>query len=273
MLLKDYVKTYQDNNRMGLEKAKVRVCQDLLMSKLKESKYINSFTFKGGTIMYELSKNARRSTLDVDIDVIGTSISKENLIRIFNEIGLIPTESGISFHVEEDSVKELNHEAYKGKRLSLLFEDLSNDSMSLVLDIGVHTCLDIQQNQLMFVIEPSKTKLKVFVNPPEKLVVEKTMAIVKRGILSSRMKDIFDIYFIINKGLVDRSRLINTFNTIIKRKNLKPDNLKDYLEQYVSTLATNEIKDKLRRSDNWLDVEVDVIVETLVIYFSSLNSY
>ncbi len=49
-------------------------------------------------------------------------------------------DSDIVFHVDEDSIVELKHESYKGRKMSLLFVDPSGDNLSLVLDIGVHTC-------------------------------------------------------------------------------------------------------------------------------------
>lgn len=270
MLLKDYVESYQKNRRMSIEKARVRVCQDQLMSKLMKSKYKESFTFKGGTVMYELSKNERRSTMDVDVDVIGISISKEKLIEVFAEIGVISTGDGIAFHIMEESVKELKHQAYRGKRLTLVFQDTSGDTLSLVLDIGVHNCLGINQNKLMIIVEPTKEKLRVLVNPPEQIVAEKTVDIVKKGIISDRMKDIFDIYFILNEGLINKDKLVKTFKLIIEKKNLEPDNVEDYLERFVSVLITKDIKDKLKRSDNWLDQEIDVIVDYISAFFSSL---
>jgi len=180
------------------EQAKVKVCQEIFMIKLARSKYKDSIIFKGGIIMYQLTKEIRRSTADVDIDLVKLSIADASIIEVLNHIGSIETKPNIRFEVRENSIERLRHESYEGKRVRLSFRDDSGDNLSLKLDIGVHTKYQIQQGTLIFDMFCSDEGVELLANPVEQMIVEKTSSFIRFGPFSTRMKDFFDIYYLIN---------------------------------------------------------------------------
>ena len=56
------------------ENAEAKVCQDIVLKALAESSLSNNATIKGGVVMREISKDARRATQDMDIDFIRYSL-------------------------------------------------------------------------------------------------------------------------------------------------------------------------------------------------------
>ena len=163
MLLKDLIEEYV-NEGYKINYARVRVCQDILFLKISKSKYKDRIAVKGGTIMYQLTCDKRRATMDLDIDLINTSISTESIISVFKDIGEKADQYSIGLEVEEGSIKELSHEDYKGKRIVLRFTDESGDSLSLKLDIGVHKNVEIKQKVMLFDMVSGNGVIRMLIN-------------------------------------------------------------------------------------------------------------
>lgn len=70
--------------------AEARLCQDILLKAISDSSLNKNVTIKGGVVMRNLSKSARRATQDVDLDFIRYSISDEfgNFIEGKIDIGV-----------------------------------------------------------------------------------------------------------------------------------------------------------------------------------------
>ena len=63
-----------------------KVCQDIIINRIYHSKYSDKITIKGGVVMFHLTNNIRRATVDIDMDLINMSIATENIINIFIEL-------------------------------------------------------------------------------------------------------------------------------------------------------------------------------------------
>lgn len=72
------------------ENAEAKVCQDLVLEAIAESPLAKNATIKGGVVMHALSKSARRTTLDIDIDFIRYSIENDSLDSFFGASELSP---------------------------------------------------------------------------------------------------------------------------------------------------------------------------------------
>ena len=62
--------------------AQARVCQDIILDGIAKGNLSKNVTIKGGVVMRNLSRNARRATQDIDLDFIKYSIS-DGAIRAF----------------------------------------------------------------------------------------------------------------------------------------------------------------------------------------------
>ena len=112
--------------------AQAKLCQDIILKAISDSGMAKNATIKGGVVMRSISGNARRATQDIDINLIRYSISKLNCIE------------GMDIRIGGPII-ELNHQAYKGKRVTIIITDEHANSLSLKMDIGVHKDLDIEQ--------------------------------------------------------------------------------------------------------------------------------
>ena len=64
------------------DNAEAKVCQDVVLQAISESTLSGNVTIKGGVVMRNISKNARRATQDMDIDFIRYSLADDS-IRLF----------------------------------------------------------------------------------------------------------------------------------------------------------------------------------------------
>ena len=62
------------------ENAESKLCQDIILKAISDSKMAKNATIKGGVVMRSISDNARRATQDIDIDLIRYSISDESMV-------------------------------------------------------------------------------------------------------------------------------------------------------------------------------------------------
>jgi len=268
MTLIDLVKLMR-NDGFNQNRARVKVCQEVFMMKLSMSHYKESVLFKGGTIMYQLSKEIRRSTEDVDIDVIKLSITNQNLIDILNEIGSIDTGNGVTFTVIENQISALKHESYEDKRVILLFKDQSDNALKLKLDKGIHTNYHIRQSSIVFDLVSSDDGIELLANPVEQMIVEKTSSFIVFGILSTRIKDLYDIFYLISNHEYSKIKVIKIVEALfINTKQIK--SLNQYVGMMNELLQSEMLVNNMARSDNWTGSDLSSIISNLNNFFSSL---
>lgn len=216
--------------------------------------------------MYQLSKELRRSTDDVDIDLMKLSIEDDKLTNVLNAIGAIDSVDEIHFKVIENQIRTLNHQDYDGKRVLLEFSDLSKNTLKLKLDIGIHTQFKVHQNTILFNLISSDQGIELLANPIEQMIVEKTSSFVKFGVLSTRMKDLFDIYYLINHHSYSTEDLLKIIELYyIETGKFKSS--KDYAVRMTDILENPEFMSHLARSENWTQRNIDEIISTLTQFF------
>lgn len=269
MNLKEYVNSLT-NDGFKISRARVKACQEIFMMKLFESRYKDSIVFKGGTILYQLTKEIRRSTEDIDIDLIKMSINDDHLVKVFNDIGQRDIGVNIYFFVDSSKIEELHHEEYEGKRLVLQFKDEMANTLFLKLDIGVHTHHQIQQSKMMFDIIHTEKGIELLVNPIEQMIVEKTSSFIKRGILSTRTKDIFDIYYLISNQEYSTTLIRNLIQVYFVDTG-HVSSMQEYIQRMLGVLESDIFIGNLLRSDNWLNIEVSSMMSQLKDFFVSLE--
>ncbi len=95
-----------------------KVAQDIILSKIAKSNYRNNITVKGGVVMFNITNDKRRST--VDIDLIRYSLEDKSILLLFDKLNQI--DDGIKIIVNK-KIKPLKHQDYHGKRVNIVLKD------------------------------------------------------------------------------------------------------------------------------------------------------
>ena len=85
-----------------------KVAQDIILSKIAKSNYRNNITIKGGVVMFNITNDKRRATVDIDIDLIRYSLANESILLLFDKLNKIDIEKCIE---RFDNFKQM-HDAY-----------------------------------------------------------------------------------------------------------------------------------------------------------------
>ena len=59
---------YYVSNGFTIVQARYKVAQEIILSKIEQSNYIDKILLKGGIVMYNITKEQRRTTSDLDLD-------------------------------------------------------------------------------------------------------------------------------------------------------------------------------------------------------------
>ena len=220
--------------------------------------------------MYGLSNNKRRATRDLDLDFIKYSLGNESIKKFIDTLNLV--NDGIKVYIDGE-IQELRHQDYKGKRVNVILKDGNNFTVSAKLDIGVHKNFDIKQDEYCFNLEAINESATLIINSKEQIICEKLKSLLRFGIRTTRYKDIFDIYYLINKTDINKDDLLNIMNTlIIKDSTMRENNVEDITKNLVTILNNNIFKHSLSDArNNWLDISVNQVINNVIDYFKSME--
>ena len=270
MNIRKAIITYE-NNGYKFEEAESKVSQDIILSKIANSRYKDNITIKGGVVMHNISNDIRRATRDLDIDFIKYSLadtSIQNFIKSLNNIN-----DDIKIEISGDIVP-LHHQDYDGKRVYIRLDDKYGNSINTKLDIGVHKLFDLKQDEYCFDLSLINKKVNLLINSKEQIFTEKLKSLLKLGFRSTRYKDIFDFYYLINIARLDKDKLIkNIYVLIINDEGMRENSIFDISKRLESTLKSKRYLNNLNNpAVNWLDIPIDKAISSVLNYISDLSN-
>ena len=267
MNIQDCITNYL-NNGYQYNDAISKVCQDIILLKLSNSRFSKNITIKGGVVMHNISKDKRRATRDLDLDFIKYSIEDSSIINFINELN--KCNDGLTITIDK-KIKPLNQQAYNGKRIYLKISDKYNNALKTKIDIGVHKLFDIKQDEYCFDINGKSIKL--YINSFEQIFTEKLKSLLKLGIRSTRYKDLFDFYYLINYSSLDKQKLLDYFDILIFSDiTMKENKLDDIIKRLDSIFSEEEYRNNLTNPKvNWLEIPVDHVIKNILEYLLMLD--
>jgi len=187
--------------------------------RLSKSPHADRFVLKGALMFSAWTGSMSRPTMDIDL--LGKIKNSTDLIvAVFKDACETEVENdGIVFHKDTVTATRITEDAdYKGVRV-FLRGNLSSIRLFLQIDIGFGDVI---------IPKPDRVNYPVLLDfPPPELdgytmestVAEKFPAMVKLGLLNSRMKDFYDIWFLSRRFDFKGEALIEAIEkTFEKRK-------------------------------------------------------
>jgi len=199
--------------------------QERLIYRMSKTPYRQNFYLKGGALMYAHERFAARPTLDIDF--LGNNISNngERIAAAFREICSFPCEDdGVKYDVEHITSKNITVlKDYHGVRLSI---PVSMDTVAQVLtmnigfgDIVTPAPVDLDYPSLLSHL-PSANILAYSL---ETVIAEKMHAVIDLADQSSRMKDYYDLYQILNTQELDTEVLKEAITRTFENRHTQYD--------------------------------------------------
>lgn len=185
---------------------------------ISTSSYRDSFIVKGGYLIGQMIGLDKRTTMDLDVTLKGTEMSRENLIHIFEEI-LCSKTDGFSFSVDKlEPIRQ--DDEYGGFSLKL---NATFDTLKEVVFIDITTGDKITPREITYSMTSIFTNesIKIWTYNLETVLAEKLETIISRGLASTRPRDRYDLFTLykFRKEEINLEVLKNALeNTAEKRK-------------------------------------------------------
>lgn len=204
---------------------------------ISTSSYRDSFIVKGGYLIGQMIGLDKRTTMDLDVTLKGTEMSRENLIHIFEEILCSKTDE-FSFSVDKlEPIRQ--DDEYGGFSLKL---NATFDTLKEVVFIDITTGDKITPREITYSMTSIFTNesIQIWTYNLETVLAEKLETIISRGLASTRPRDRYDLFTLykLRKEEINLEVLKNALeNTAKKRKS------KDTIDNWEEQVRGIEISD------------------------------
>jgi hypothetical protein len=195
-----------------------RYALERMLYRLSISEQRGQFLLKGALLFDIWFDVPHRPTHDADLLGFG-STEIPHLEKLFREVSQIAVEDGIAFQADTVKAAEIRKEAnYAGVRVTLLGL-LDNARCSVQIDIGFGDAVTPAPENVQYpVILDDMPQPQLRVYPRYTVVAEKLEAMVKLGILNSRMKDYFDLWVLSRHSDFDGTVLAQAIRATFERR-------------------------------------------------------
>ena len=209
MSFKAIINNMAKENNVAAQSVLQTYMLERLLERISISKYKDNFILKGGMLISAMLGIDSRTTMDMDTTIKGFPLTKDNITNIMDKICNIEIDDNVTLKINKvELIRE--DDDYGGYRIT--FEAKYNNEMPVIMKIDITTGDKITYKEIeySFTLMLEDRKIQIWSYNVETIIAEKFEAIVKRGVLSTRIRDYYDVYM-----------LINTQNKIIDKKTLK----------------------------------------------------
>ena len=191
-----------------------------VLNLISKSSYRNSFIVKGGYLIGQMIGLDKRTTMDLDVTLKETSLNRDNLINIFEEI-VSNTTSVFSFTVDKlEPIRQ--DDIYGGFSIKL---NATFDTLNEVIFIDVTTGDKITPREISYSMPSLFTNqtIDVWTYNLETVLAEKLETIISRGVASTRPRDRYDLFilFKLRKNQIDFTILKRAVENTSEKRNSK----------------------------------------------------
>lgn len=190
-----------------------------ILMRLEKSKYRDNIILKGGVLLSSIIGSDMRTTKDIDATLKSIPLNEETIRNIFEEILSIDIEDGFIFNIE--SIKDIRlDDVYGGYRINVYGEF---DKLKTHFFIEVTTGDIITPREIKYKYNSifEKKTINIMAYTIETIIAEKFESIISKNISTTRAKDFYDIYIIVNNHIdkVNKITLIKAIQRTFKHRN------------------------------------------------------
>ena len=193
--LMDKLRNVAEKNGVTVNEVLQNYMFERILERLSVSKYKNNFILKGGLLLSSIMGIDTRTTMDMDTCIRGIELSDEQLYDVLSEILNIDVNDGIRFEIKNSKpIRE--EDDYGGLKYNLLgvFDNLR---VNLSIDIATGDLITPKEIEYNYKLMFEDRNLKIMTYNIESIIAEKFQTVISRGVFNSRMKDYYDLYYLV----------------------------------------------------------------------------
>ena len=210
-----------------------------VLERLSKSKYKNNFILKGGLLLSSIMGIDTRTTMDMDTCIKGINLDDTQLYEVLNEILSIDVNDNIKFYIKNSKpIRE--DDDYGGLKYNLLAQ-YENLRVNLSIDIATGDLITPKEIEYDYKMMFEDRSLQIMTYNIETIIAEKFQTIISRGILNSRMKDYYDLYYLTTYKQYSKDILRQAIKNTFEKRNTNIENV----QKVISEIATSDFTENL----------------------------
>lgn len=161
------------------------------LKRLEASDYTDRFILKGGLLIASITGISQRTTMDMDATLRGTSMEKESIIDIMQEICAIDSSDDISFRFA--SVEPIRKDdEYASYRVHIVGE-FGKIKAPMKIDLTTGDVITPREIEYPYSMMFEENTVRVMAYTLETVVAEKYETVISRGTENGRARDFYDL--------------------------------------------------------------------------------
>lgn len=235
-------KRAQGSNELSLHLHQMFFFEHILM-RIEKSKYKDNIILKGGVLLSSIFGCDMRTTKDIDATLKGIHLNEKTIKEIFEEILSIDINDGCKFKIV--SIKDIRlEEEYNGYRINVFatFDKLKN---YFFVEISSGDTITPREIKYKYNSIFEDKQINIIAYTFETILAEKLHAIISKNITTTRAKDFYDVYMLMNKHQndINNTILIKDVERTFKSRNTKFSI--QYFKEIISLMENDKELQKL----------------------------
>ena len=208
MSLKATINNIAKENKVSAQSVLQTYMLERLLERISVSQYKDNFILKGGMLISAMLGIDSRTTMDIDTTIKGFELTEENVKKIMEDVCKIDLHDDITLKINRvEEIRENDY--YNGYRLT--FEEKYMNNMPVIMKIDVTTGDKITYREIEYSFELmlENRKINIWSYNVETVLAEKFEAIIKRGVLGTRIREFYDVHMLLKTQIknVDKKTL------------------------------------------------------------------
>ena len=188
-----------------------------ILERLSISKYKYNFILKGGLLLSSIMGIDTRTTMDMDTCIKGIELTDEELYKVLTEILSINIDDNVTFTIK--NFKPIREEdTYGGLKYNLI-ATFDGIKVNLSIDIATGDVITPREIEYDYKMLFEDRTLQLITYPIETIIAEKYQTVIERGILNSRMKDYYDLYYLLTNKSYNSDILKEAIQKTFSKRN------------------------------------------------------
>ena len=224
-------KKSKGNNNLAHHLHQMFFFEHVLM-RLEKSKYRDNIILKGGVLLSSIIGEDLRTTKDIDASLKSLPLNIDSIRNIFEEILSIDIDDNVNFEIV--NIKDIRLEdEYGGFRINIkgTFDKIRTNFFIEITTGDVITPREIKY-KYNSIFEDKKINIMAYTI--ETIIAEKFESIISKNITTTRAKDFYDLYMLMNKHKndINNKNLVKAIENTFNKRNTEfnIDNFKEIVE-------------------------------------------
>lgn len=192
--VRDRLKNKADKTSLSFAETLQYYGMERFLYRFSKSKYADKFVLKGALLFTVWEVPERRTTFDIDF-LARYDNKVEGIEAVIKDVCAVGVEpDGLEFDAKTVEGRKIKEDAdYEGVRVKFIGL-LERSQIPMQIDVGFGDVVYPRTKIIDYpaILDLPKPHLKSY--PPESVVSEKFEAMIKLGLLNSRMKDFYDLW-------------------------------------------------------------------------------